>query len=357
MHRIVIVGGGAGGLELAARLGNKRSGSNAAWKVTLIDRHSTHIWKPLLHELAAGSMDPYAEELSYAAQANWHGFEFTKGELTKVDREHRTLTLAPLLTVDGEMLVPQRVAEYDTLILAIGSTTAYFGVPGAAEHCIALDTPAQAEMFRTKMLDACIKAEYREEKHIPEKRPGADDRLESSEDKQRGIRIVIVGAGATGVELAAELRNTARVLSRYGLHRLDPVHDVGIVLLDGASRILSALSERVSIATARLLRKRSVEVVTGEAVAVVDAATVKTKSGCVINADIVVWAAGIKAPNVLSTIEGLEFSRMGQVVVDPSLRSTRDPKIFALGDCAACPPKRARSRIVAIAINRQIVAP
>ena len=155
MHRFIIVGGGAGGLELATRLGDKfgsADGKRAARaQVTLIDRNSTHIWKPLLHEVAAGSMDPFSQELPYAAQARWHGFEFQQGDLLGVDRTAKRVTLGPLLDDEAGELMPQRDLEYDTLIVAIGSTTAFFGVQGAQENSLALDTVDQAELFRKRL--------------------------------------------------------------------------------------------------------------------------------------------------------------------------------------------------------------
>src|ERR1700744_984684 len=121
MHRFIVVGGGAGGLELATRLGNRygsrgRNGDAGA-QVTLVDRYPTHIWKPLLHEVAAGSMDPFTQELEYAAQARWHGFEFQQGELTGLDRTGKRITLGRVLDDDGAELLPERVLDYDTLVI------------------------------------------------------------------------------------------------------------------------------------------------------------------------------------------------------------------------------------------------
>lgn len=235
MHRFIIVGGGAGGLELATRLGDKFGSADGKREpraqVTLIDRNSTHIWKPLLHEVAAGSMDPFSQELPYAAQARWHGFEFQQGDLLGIDRTAKRVTLGPLLDDEAGELMPQRDLEYDTLIVAIGSTTAFFGVQGAQENSLALDTVDQAELFRKRLIAACIRAEYR----TPE--PDATG-ASNAGPRQPRIQVAIVGGGATGVELSAELRNTAQVLHAYGLHKLDPKHDIGIVLIEAGPRIL-----------------------------------------------------------------------------------------------------------------------
>jgi NADH:ubiquinone reductase (H+-translocating) len=331
MHRFIIVGGGAGGLELATGLGDKFGTADgkrtARAQVTLIDRNSTHIWKPLLHEVAAGSLDPFSQELPYVAQARWHGFEFQQGDLLGIDRVAKRVTLGPLLDDEAGELLPQRDLEYDTLIVAIGSTTAFFGVPGAQENSLALDTVAQAELFRKRLIAACIRAEYRTEPPCVAPQDGIHTPR---------IQVAIVGAGATGVELSAELRNTAQVLHAYGLHKLDPQRDIGIVLIEGGPRILPALPERVSTATAQLLAKAGVELMTGETVAEVSRTSIRTASGKTVAADLTVWAAGIRAPAVLSQLDGLTTNRLGQLIVRNTLQTETDDNIFALGDCAAC---------------------
>ncbi|GAB2882286.1 NAD(P)/FAD-dependent oxidoreductase [Paraburkholderia jirisanensis] len=339
MHRIVVVGGGAGGLELATRLGDRygsrKSNGAASVSVTLVDRYSTHIWKPLLHEVAAGSMDPFTQELAYAAQARWHGFEFQQGELAHLDRASRRITLAPVPDEDGAEMLPQRELEYDTLVIAIGSTTHFFGVPGALEYSLALDTVGQAERFRKRLIAACVRAEHQQPEAASVGSAG-DVAQGAVATREPRIQVAIVGGGATGVELSAELRNTAQVLSAYGLHKLDPRHDVGIVLIEAGPRILPALQERVSTATAELLAKLGVRLMVGETVAEVAPGVVRTASGKSVRADLTVWAAGIKAPRVLSELDGLAVNRLGQLVVRRTLQTETDDNIFALGDCAAC---------------------
>jgi NADH:ubiquinone reductase (H+-translocating) len=336
MHRFIIVGGGAGGLELATRLGDRFGSTDSKTppkaQVTLVDRNPTHIWKPLLHEVAAGSMDPFTQELEYAAQAMWHGFEFQQGELVGVNRAQKRITIGALRDDEAGEILPERELEYDTLVIAIGSTTHYFGVDGAQENSIALDTVSQAELFRKRLIAACMRAEHFTPEPVA---AGVED--EPGVDPVPRIQVAIVGAGATGVELSAELRNTAQVLSAYGLHKLDPKHDIGIVLIEAGPRILPALQERVSTATAELLTKLGVKLLTGETVAHVARDSIRTASGKVIRADLTVWAAGIKAPSILSNLDGLTTNRLGQLVVRRTLQTENDENIFALGDCAACP--------------------
>ncbi|CAG9169283.1 NAD(P)/FAD-dependent oxidoreductase [Cupriavidus pampae] len=321
VHRIIVVGGGAGGLELVTKLGDKL-GKSGAVQVVLVDRSPTHIWKPLLHEVAAGSMDPNTHLLEYVAQARWHNFEFQQGELTGVDRARKTIAVAACVDQDGEELLPARELPYDTLVLAIGCVTHFFGVPGAAENAIALDTVEQAERFRRRLIKACVRAQ--------------NGRGRVGEDGRPRVDIAIIGAGATGVELSAELRNTAHVLNAYGLHQLDPRRDIHISVIEAGPRILPALSERVSAETTKLLHKLEVGVLTNERVTEVTPDAVLTAAGKRIDADLTVWAAGITAPAVLKTLD-LPVSRMGQIVVGATLQSETDPDIFAFGDCASCP--------------------
>ncbi len=320
-HRIVVVGGGAGGLELVTELGNKL-GKDGKISVTLVDRASTHIWKPLLHEVAAGSMDANTHQLEYAAQARWHRFVFQQGELLALDRNRKVITISSLLDEEGMELLPQREIAYDTLILAIGSITNFFNVPGAEQNAIAVDTLSQAEHFRRRMIGLCMRAEHAIDTHGDQAHPK--------------LNVAIIGAGATGVELSAELRNTAEVLGAYGLHHLDPLRDIRITVIEAGPRILSGLPEPISIKTTGLLNKLGIDVMTDAKVSEVQAHAVIFANGNSIPADLTVWAAGIRAPGILAEL-GLPVNRLGQIIVQRTLQTEIDSDIFAFGDCAACP--------------------
>ncbi|MGH8678176.1 MAG: NAD(P)/FAD-dependent oxidoreductase [Burkholderiales bacterium] len=318
-HHIVIVGGGAGGLELVTTLGESLGRKNKAL-VTLIDRSRTHLWKPLLHQVAAGSMDLNDHELDYLAQARWHHFRFQLGETVGIDRARKEVRLAPILDEDGEEVIASRSVFYDTLVVAVGSHTNDFGTSGAAEHAISLDTAEQAALFHTRMLNACLRAN-----------------MQIGPLKAGQLHVAIIGAGATGVELAAELHNTIRELVSFGLDRIDPERDIKLTIVEAAPRILPALPERLSTATLGLLQKLRVDVLTGQKVTAVSERGVTTASGHFVPAELVVWAAGIKAPDFLKDFDGLEVSRSNQLVVTQTLQTTRDPNVFAFGDCASCP--------------------
>ena len=319
LHRIVVVGGGAGGLELATRLGNKL-GRRGKAHITLIDKARTHLWKPLLHEIAAGSMDEDMHAIDYLAQAYWHGFVYRSGAMAGIDRARRLVQVAPFVDDEGKLVTARQDIGYDTLVIAIGSLTNDFGTPGVKAHAIALETAEEAARFHSRLVNACIRANTQTEPLRPEQ-----------------LQVAIIGAGATGTELAAELHKTTRQLVAYGLDRIDPDMDIKINLIEAAPRILPQLPERLAEAAAKLLEGLKVRVHTGAPVAEVVAGGVRLANGRLIPAELVVWAAGVKAPDVLADIAGLETNRLNQLVVRGTLQTTRDDAIFAIGDCAACP--------------------
>jgi NADH dehydrogenase len=322
LNRIVVVGGGAGGLELATQLGD-RYGRGTRAHVTLVDRSRTHLWKPLLHEVAAGSMDIHAHQLDYLAQARWHRFTFVLGAFEGLERQARHIRVAAVVDDEGEEILPARRLPYDTLVLAIGSESNDFGTPGVREHAFTIDNAWQAHLFHRRLVNSCFRANYK-----------SDGRV---------LDIAIVGAGATGVELAAELHNTIRVLTAYGLESFDPQRQIRLTLLEAGPRILPGLPEHIMKGAAATLESLGVQVLTGDPVVEVTAERVKTKSGREVAADFTVWAAGIRCPEVLREIDGLETNRQNQLVVLQTLQATRDVDIFALGDCAAVPWKAGRS--------------
>ncbi|MBS9763709.1 NAD(P)/FAD-dependent oxidoreductase [Pseudomonas mosselii] len=315
-HRIVIVGGGAGGLELATRLG-KSLGKRKQAEITLVDANLTHIWKPLLHEVAAGSLNSSEDELNYVAQAKWNHFNFQMGRMSGLDRESKQIQLAATLDDEGRELLPARTLGYDTLVIAVGSNTNDFGTLGAAQHCLFLDSRKQAERFHQQLLNHYLRAH-------------------AGDVASEKISVAIVGAGATGVELAAELHNAAHELAAYGLDKIQP-KDMHITIIEAGPRVLPALPERISVPVHKTLEKLGVTVMTNAAVSEVTADGLKTASGEVIQASLKVWAAGIRAPGFLKDIDGLETNRINQLVVRPTLQTTLDDNIFAFGDCAACP--------------------
>ncbi|RLA00094.1 MAG: FAD-dependent oxidoreductase, partial [Gammaproteobacteria bacterium] len=314
---IVVVGGGAGGLELVTKLGRKL-GKKGKANITLVDSTHTHIWKPLLHEVAAGTLDSHEDEIEYLAQAMCSGFRFRLGKMDGLDRTNKQISVAPTYNDNGEEIIPHRSFDYDYLVIAVGSVSHDFGIKGVTDHCLFLDTISQAETFQSQLLEAYLRA------HTQDK-PLDEGQLD----------IAIVGAGATGVELSAQLHEVSHLLTAYGLDEVQPT-DVKISIIEAAERLLPGLPENLSTATEKELSKLGVEVLTNERVIEITADEIKTESGKIIPAAIKVWAAGIKAPDFLKDIDGLETNWMNQLVVKQTLQTTLDDDVYAIGDCCAC---------------------
>jgi NADH dehydrogenase len=309
-YDIVIVGGGAGGLELAAQLGRKLGRRKGAERILLIDRTVFHIWKPTLHEVAAGTLDTHQEGLSYPILARRNHFSFTLGELAALDPTARSLTLAPMADEQGRELAPERTIAYTHLVLAIGGGANLFGTPGA-ETAHLLENTADAERFHHRLLTAFTRASF-----APE----------------RALAIAIVGGGATGVELSAELIE-AHAEFLDGLAK-DQRFRLDITILEAAERILGALPEKISAQAQTALERKGVSVLTGARVQAVEEGRLVTSKGD-IPAALIVWAAGVKAADTNPAF-GLETNRLNQFVVNDRLE-TSAPGVWAMGDCAAAP--------------------
>ncbi|HWY63871.1 MAG TPA: NAD(P)/FAD-dependent oxidoreductase [Rhizomicrobium sp.] len=318
--QIVVVGGGAGGLELATRLGAHFGRQH--FDIILVEKNRTHIWKPLLHEVAAGSLDANLDEVGYRSHGFTWGYRFFYGKLDGIDREKRQVLIAPILDEDGREIMGRHSIRYDYLVLAVGSVTNDFGTKGVAQNCIFLDSRLQADRFRTKLLDHCLRVS-----RTLQKDPNADAQ----------VRVDIVGGGATGVELAAELYNAATELGHYGLEVFDESR-LKVALIEAGPRILPALPEKLAEAAHKELEALGVRVITGEQVVEATPEGMITKSGELIKADLRVWAAGVKGPDMLANL-GLEATRSNQLVVKPTLQTTRDDHIFVIGDCAYFVPQ------------------
>jgi NADH dehydrogenase len=323
MQTIVIVGGGAGGLELATRLGDTMGRKGRA-RVILVDRSPTHFWKPLLHTVASGKRDPQVFQIEYSAQAAEHGFTFMHAELRSVDRAARMLELAPCLSDDAGEARATRTLGYTTLVLALGAVTNFYGVPGAAEHVCTLDNVREAKSFYRRFFGACVRAS------------------EARGEQGAAVNVVIVGGGATGVELAAELGYSARALAKYKIHTLDPARDVRITILERGARLLPHLPQEQSARAEAYLKSRGIEVCTGTGVTQVAADCVHVGEAGVRPASLTLWAAGVEGPAITGTL-GLSLNRMRQIMVKATLQSVDDPNVFAIGDCASfvCPVKGA----------------
>lgn len=308
---IVIIGGGAGGLELAAMLSKKLKKEEC--KLTLVDNNLKHVWKPLLHEVASGTLLSHEDELDYIPYANEHGFNFVYGKMENLNREKKEIRIAAVQE-SGLDLIPARDIPYDILVIAIGSLSNDFHIPGVYEHCFFLDNLNQAEVVQKILINNIIQ----QVQH-------------NALEKQ--LSIAIVGGGATGVELAAEIHHAITQGQSYSSL---PEAKHTIKLIEGKDRIAPHMPIRVSESLTTFLTELGIEVIVNEQVSSVTADAFITKSGKTISADIKIWSAGIKADSVLKNLDGLEVNSLNQLVVKQTLQTTRDDTIFAFGDCACC---------------------
>ncbi len=315
MKRIVIVGGGAGGIGVATRLG-RRLGRKKKAEVILVDMAENHVWKPLLHELATGTLDTGIDAMSFRGHARANGYRFQQGRLTGIDREQRRIELAPIMDGDQELL-PARTIAYDYLVVAIGSVAKDFGIPGVQEHCHFLDTTQQALDIKDTLRKRFLR--YAREERLSEQ-----------------VKVIIIGAGATGAEMAAEMMHAADQLKGYGFN-MDPAM-LSITLIDAAERILPQVPrEAIANSVARQLENMGIQVRMGQRVVRAEADGIVLAGGEKLPSDLTLWAAGIQAPEFLADIGGLETNADHQLVVKPNAQTTRDERIFAIGDCCACP--------------------
>lgn len=316
-HRIVIAGGGVAGLDLASSLARRwqlHRRESAAFSVTLVDRSYSHVWKPMLHTIAAGTRDVSQQQTSYVAHASLTGFQYQPGEILGLDRRARKLHLGALLGQGGRVLIPPTDLPYDTLILAIGSQAQDFGTPGVDQHCWKIDSLEEADQFnlelRNTMLE-CLTHDF-------------------------ALNIAIVGGGATGVELAAELVQLTGIAEAYGAHGLG--ERITITLIDSGPRLLQAFPEDISRQALQRLETLGITVLQNARVASADAGGFTLADGRVIPAALKVWATGVKAADFLQGIGGLETDASNRLQLRPSLQTTRDNSIYAIGDCARCTP-------------------
>lgn len=319
---IVVVGGGAGGLGLVRRLG-ARFGHGQA-DVILVDKNLTHIWKPLLHEVAAGTLDANMDEVGYGGHGVRWGYRFIKGALETIDRSSKEITIAAQLDEDGNEIIGQHRLRYDYLVLAFGGVSNHYNIEGVEKNALFLETRNQADVFRLKLLNACMRVRH------------AIDR----DHQKHQVQIAIVGGGATGVELAAELYNAASALKQYGLDNFESGW-LKVTLLEAGPRILPMLTEKLATAARKDLEALGVTVLTDKQVSCVEKDRILVRSGDIIPADMTVWAAGVKACESVKLMADFDLDRLNRIIVRKTLQTSIDDHIYALGDCASFIPEGA----------------
>jgi NADH dehydrogenase len=302
--RVVIIGGGFAGIAAARAL--RRCDA----EVVLIDRRNHHIFQPLLYQVATAVLAP-AEIAAPIRQIEEKQTNLTVmlAEVTAVDLSSRSVGVS--YPTSGAHKIP-----FDFLIIAAGMQSSYFGHDEFARYAPGLKNLRDAEAIRTKILSAFELAEL------------TDDETERS----RLMTFVLVGGGATGVELAGSMAHLARISLRGNFRRIDPAK-TSIVLLEGGNRILPTFAETLSRKAARRLEKLGVKVMTGMKVENVDEQGV-VAGGQRIPSATVLWTAGVTASPVVKTL-GVSTDRAGRLPVDPFLMLPGVNGVFAVGDVAA----------------------
>ena len=316
LQHYVIVGGGAGGLILAARLGRLAKKHPNRLQITLIDQSPTHIWKPLLHEIAAGTLNSFEDEISYFPHSLKNGYEFLHGHVNHVDTSNHLLTLDPIKDDQGNTIRNVIKVPFDILVIAAGSVSNDFAILGVKEYCYLLDSRAEAERLHVHLTAHLMSLKF-----------------DVSVSKDDPFTISIVGGGATGVELAAELMSAVDYLSQ--LHGMTDIHEKVRVRIIEAGDTLLPGQHAGSIQVAKdSMRQLNIEVLTQSKVSRVQQQSISMTDGQQLTSDIHVWTTGIKAPDFIRAIEALSMNKIGQITVDAYLRTLSCPEIYVIGDCA-----------------------
>ena len=207
--QIVVVGGGAGGLELVRKLGAYFGRDR--YDVILIDKNRTHIWKPLLHEVAAGSLDANLDEVGFGGHGARWGYRFFYGAFEGIDRERRVVRTSPLLDENGDEIIGAHEIRYDYLVLAVGGTSNDFGIPGVSENAMFLENRLQADQFRSKLLNACFRVSH----------------AVATGNEDASVNLVIVGGGAYVAMFAMLATSNDAAIRKMGSRNWRRLHKFG----------------------------------------------------------------------------------------------------------------------------------
>ncbi|MFI4846902.1 MAG: NAD(P)/FAD-dependent oxidoreductase [Candidatus Makana argininalis] len=343
IKKIVIIGGGIGGLKLSTNLGLKFK-KNEKISITLIDKNPNYIWKPLLHEVASGSIDENINSLNYLYHSKNNYFKFEIGEMIDIDRINKNVILGEIIDKNGILISKKRIIFYDILIISIGSTSNDFNIQGVKENCKFLDDIKQAKNINKNIINLFNKFYFKKK-------------------KKKKIKISIIGGGATGVELSSEILNTFNEFQKYKSNNFDK-NLLQIKLLEASKNILPSLNKKISYFTTKELIKIGINILTNTMVTKVDSFGLYTKNNKYIKSDIMIWTAGIKAPDFIKKISCLETNNINQIIVKSTLQTTIDSNIFAIGDCSYClckdgiisPPRAQAANQMAYILYKNIIS-
>lgn len=312
-QRILILGGGFGGLYAALRLEKIFSGDESI-EITLLSDENFLLFTPMLPEVPSGSIE--AKHIVSPLRAFFRKVKFQNAAVESIDLQTRVVVPSHC-GVCG----PRRL-EFDHLVLALGSTTQFHGLPGVAENAFPMKTLSDAMVLRNHIIDVFEHADMQSE-------PATREAM---------LTIVVAGGGFAGAETVAELRDFAYTVRRY-YSNIRP-EEVRVVLVHSGPRIMPEISETLALYAARKLRTKGIEVVLNTRVASAASAWVELSNGEKIVTRTLIWTAGV-APSPLLATTSCQLNRRGQVAVNEFLEAPGHPGIWALGDCAEIPTPQA----------------
>ena len=301
--RIVIVGGGFGGLHLVRHLEKRLMRGEA--DVTLIDRSNFSLFTPLLYQVATGELPPHAVAYPLRVPLAGAGFRFLRTEVETIDVERKTVR-----TADGDV-------AYDHIVITPGSVTNDFGIPGVRQHALTLKWLEDGRSVRHRILSTFEDAAL----------------LDDAERRRELLSFAIVGAGPVGVELAASMRDLMDNTLRGLYPSIDMRQEPSVTLIDGADRVVPSMDPRLSAIAQRRLEQLGVRMMLKTLVSEVGERSLRTKDGTTLTANTVIWAGGVK-PNPIVTACDLPRAKDGRIIVDTSFRASGRDDVLALGDAA-----------------------
>ena len=301
-RHVVVIGAGFGGVACARKLARDPN-----IVVTLVDRHNHHLFQPLLYQVATSTLTaPLIARSVRGLFSKWPRVHVRYDRAEELDLTAKTVRFS-----SGECV------DYDSLVIAVGARTSYFGNDHWASHVIPLKTLSDAFRIRQRVLRNLEVAE----------------RCHDDSERRRLTTVAIVGGGPTGVELAGAFSDLIRRSMRRGFKHIDTANQ-RIVLLEGLDRLLSTYSESHSEYTRHQLEQLGVEVRTGTMVSDITESKVHLSDGDTIEADTILWTAGVQAAELVQNLD-VEHTRSGQVVVEPDLSVPGYPDAFVIGDAAS----------------------
>lgn len=303
---VIVLGGGVAGLEFITRAAQRDGHQH--FNFTLIDKSHLHVWKPMLHTFAAGSQSPDEQSIEFLSQAKKNGYVYQPGEVIHIDRQQKKITLAAYYNDENIEILPERYVDYDYLVIALGSRSNDFNTKGVKEFAHVVDDLSAALKFQKALQDQLIQAAILKKVH----------------------HLIIVGAGATGVELSGEIIQQMNIASSYSNEDLTQYLD--LTLIEAGDRVLPTFKPKVSENIRLSMEKIGIRVLLNSAVEEITKNSVILKGGETFIADQAVWTAGVKAPDVLKTLDDLDLSRISQIAVNQHFQAINDPSIFAIGD-------------------------